>query len=278
MFLEFTAVTDYGIDLTAQVFTRGFSDYLVRIATDAGTLLQMTRCDGVDLTMSRVIVREGAAVGAALIARRGWSSRLAGMALIPEARGLGIGRATMVRLIEEAKARGDRTLVLEVIEQNPPAVRLYESCGFTRMRRLVGFSRNAELSVASSATSGLEDVDPRAVAAAVTEHGGPDLPWQISGETIAHLAPPAVGYHLEGAWLVVSNLATPQPAIRALVVERSQQRKGRGAALLRAVLARHPGKEWRMTALWPEELSQVFFRAGFVRTPLSQWQMMRPAA
>jgi hypothetical protein len=48
--------------------------------------------------------------------------------------------------------------------------------------------------------------------------------------------------------------------------------------LLRAVLAKHPGKEWRMNAIWPDELAAVFLEAGFARTPLSQWQMAREFA
>ncbi len=47
------------------------------------------------------------------------------MAIAPGARGQGIGLWCMDRLVDEARARGERSMVLEVIEQNDPAVRLY---------------------------------------------------------------------------------------------------------------------------------------------------------
>jgi ribosomal protein S18 acetylase RimI-like enzyme len=140
MNLEFPSMIDYGLERAAEVLARGFEDYFVRIPSTAGILLNMARADSVDLASSCVFVRDGAAVGAALIARRGWTTRLAGMAIIPEARRTGVGRAAVVYLLAEGKARSDRTMVLEVIEQNTAAVELYRACGFKEIRRLVGFA------------------------------------------------------------------------------------------------------------------------------------------
>jgi ribosomal protein S18 acetylase RimI-like enzyme len=275
MNLEFASLAHFGLDRAAEVMARGFEDYFIKLACSGAWLMHMARSDSVDLAASRVIVRDGVAVGAALIARRGWTSRLAGMTLVPEARRQGIGRATMAHLLADAKARGERAMVLEVIEQNEPALKLYEGCGFRRVRRLVGFSRSMEAVPASGADAdlGLEQVDLRLLAATVAVHGLEDLPWQLSSETLAQLTPPTIAYRLDGAWIAVANLATAEPVVRALVTERAERRRGRATALLRAVVARHPAKEWRMSALCPEEIGGVFLAAGFMRAPLSQWQM-----
>ena len=106
----------------------------------SATLVQATRVDSVDLASSCIFVRDGTAIGGALIARRGWTSRLAGMAVVPEARRSGVGRAVMHHLLGEAKARKDRRMVLEVIEQNTAAVNLYRAVGFRQIRRLIGFA------------------------------------------------------------------------------------------------------------------------------------------
>jgi len=248
----------------------------VRIATTPALLVHMARSDSVDLTASRVVVRDGAPVAATLIARRGWTSRIAGMSLIPEARGQGVGSALMKHVIAEAKARHDRAMVLEVIEQNAPAVKLYERSGFHRVRRLVGFACSASGEARSTAAGDqMEEVDVRSVGAAVTAHGPIDLPWQLSGETIAQLTPPAIGYRLNGAWLAIANLTAPPIMVRALVAERGVAGHDQEIALLRAAMARHAGAEWRVTAIWPEEHAGVFLDAGFTRTPLTQWQMRR---
>lgn len=275
MNLEFPSMVDFGLDRAAEVMSRAFEDYFVRIPFTIGTLLQWARVDSVDLTSSRVFVRDGAAVGGALIARRGWTCRLAGMAITPEARRTGVGRAAVLQLLEEAKARGDRSMVLEVIEQNTAAVELYRASGFQTIRRLIGFA--GPPAPDGVVPPGLVEVDLREVAHAVTRHGLRDLPWQISGETLAQLTPPSIAYRLDGAWIAISNPADPVITVRGLVAESDAQGSGREASLLRAVMAKHPGKEqWRITATWPEELASLVAAVGLPRSPLTQWQMQRP--
>jgi hypothetical protein len=231
----------------------------------------------VDLAASRVFLLDDAAVGAALIARRGWTSRLAGMAIMPEARKKGVGRVLMDRLIGEARTRGEREMVLEVIEQNAPAVALYERCGFEKIRRLTGHAGNPVVE-SSAGDAALEEIDARELARMVSEHGLPDLPWQISAETIAHATPPARAYRLGPSALLISNPEAGSVGLRAIVTAREARGRGGSLALLRAVMARFPGREWRAPALFPEEMGATFTAAGLVRTPLSQWQMRLPLA
>lgn len=272
--LEFPSILDYGLDRSADVLTRAFEGYFVRIPFSGASLVHAARADSVDLTLSRVFLRDGMAVGAALIARRGWNTRLAGMAIVSGERRTGIGRAAMDHLLAEAKARGDRTMFLEVIEQNEPAVNLYRACGFCEMRRLIGFSGLPPPVAAGPAD--LIEIDLREAAEAVTRYGLPDLPWQLSGETLAHLTPPGVAYRLEGVWIALSNPSEPVVSVRGLVAEFAAKGKGREAALLRAVMARYPGRrEWRLSAVWPEEFAEILAPAGLPRSELTQWQMRR---
>jgi ribosomal protein S18 acetylase RimI-like enzyme len=282
MNLEFPSMVDYGLEPAAEVLARAFEDYFVRIPSTVGVFLNMARADSVDLASSCVFVRGDTAVGGALIARRGWTCRLAGMAIVPEVRRTGVGRAAVVHLLGEAKARGDRAMLLEVIEQNTGAVELYRACGFKEIRRLIGFAGPPPPDL--TATANLVEVDLREVAEAVTRHGLPDLPWQLSGETLAQLTPPSVAYRLDGAWIALSDPSQPVVTIRALVAARDklvgrdsvEPSDSREAALLRAVMAKHPGRqEWRLSALWPEELAPVIAPAGLPRSPLTQWQMKR---
>ncbi len=129
---------EFSLERSSEVLTRGFSDYFVPIQSSAAILLGMARSDSVDLSVSRVAVLNEMPAGAALIARRGWTCRLAGMAIVPEARRKGVGRALMAQLITDGRARGERAMELEVIEQNEPAVKLYEDCRFQKIRRLSG--------------------------------------------------------------------------------------------------------------------------------------------
>lgn len=239
-------------------------------------LLGAARNDSVDLTVSCVVVRDDSPVGAALIARRGWTCRLARMSIAPEARKQGVGRALMAQLLADAKARGERTMVLEVIEQNAAAVKLYEQCGFAKVRRLTGAAGPTPADLQNEVV--LEEIDPRELAGAVRAHGLPDLPWQLSPETLALLGPPFIAYRGGPSRVLISNPAVSPGSIRAVITEPAARGRGCAAALIRAVMARHPAKEWRATAYYPEEMSALWSELGLARSPLSQWQMARPAS
>lgn len=274
MEIRFTTIAAGGPAEAAGVLARGFADYLVKIAATEEMLRQMERIDGVDFAHSLVVSLDGAPAGVALIARRGPVSRLAGMALVPEARGRGVGRAVMERLLAEARTRGDRRMVLEVIEQNTAAVRLYEAMGFARRRRLVGFIGPSSVDVPP--VPGLAVASLGEVATAVSRmEVEVEWPWQISGETVAQLPASVEGYRLDGAWVALQNTAGPTVSVRALAVEGMERREERAGRLLRAVMARHPADGWRIGALWPEEFAGWFAGAGLVRQELTQWQMGR---
>jgi GNAT superfamily N-acetyltransferase len=274
MGFQFVSCADYGLDRSTEVFARGYSDYFVKLALTPAVLLNMVRVDSVDLAASRVALRAGVAVGAAAIARRGWSCRLAGMAVAPEARRIGAGRALLDLVLAEAKARGEREMSLEVIQDNAAALALYENAGFRRVRALVGCEGPAQKGAPPD--DSLREVDLRAMAAAVAQHGLGDLPWQVSAETLAQLGPPSVAYRLGAAWLAL----TPAPAgdtvaVRGFATERNARRQGAMKTLIRAAMARNPATTWRFSAVFPEEIIGAFEAAGLKRGAMKQWQMAR---
>jgi RimJ/RimL family protein N-acetyltransferase len=56
-----------------------------------------------------------------------------GLALAPQARGRGLGRAAMASLEDEARRMGLRKLLLQVRTDNPGAIALYERAGYARV-------------------------------------------------------------------------------------------------------------------------------------------------
>ena len=57
------------------------------------------------------------------------------VAVLPAARGCGVGRALLAAVEEHARATGCQRLTLEVLESNARAKGLYESVGFNHVRR-----------------------------------------------------------------------------------------------------------------------------------------------
>jgi GNAT superfamily N-acetyltransferase len=257
------------IDLT-QLLNLSFENYLVPIAFNLSQFLTMIRKDSVDLSASRVLLADEQPAGIALIARRGWTSRLAAMGIVQGQRGKGTGSWFMEKLIQEARERKDHEMVLEVIEQNEYAVKLYQKCGFQSVRRLIGLLRK---DAKENGKETLEEMDLRDAGKMISQHGLSDLPWQLAGETIAHLNPPARAYRNGPALMVTSGPNVEHVVIWSLLVEPQARGKQLGVAMLKNVVAHHKGKTWHVPAIFPEEFGKLFERAGFEKEELSQWQM-----
>src|SRR5512138_1986922 len=129
MDFDIIPASNYPLPDLVKILNRSFEAYFVPIQFDTVAFLGMLRRDGIDLTASRVLQADGQPCGIALIARRGWVSRLAAMGIAREIRGKGAGTWFMEELICEARRRGELEMVLEVIEQNEPAVKLYQKSG-----------------------------------------------------------------------------------------------------------------------------------------------------
>jgi GNAT superfamily N-acetyltransferase len=264
-------VLSFPIFEIASLLTHGFEGYLVPIQINDHQLQTMIRRDGVDLAESRILLKDGKPLGVALIARRGWTSRLAAMGIVAEARNIGAGSWMMEKLVAEARVRGDKEMVLEVIEQNAPAVHLYQKFGFEITRRLVGFRlENPQV----TSDDELEEIDVREMGRLISLYGLCDLPWQISAETIALHTPPTRSYKLDDAYIMLTDPDALSVVIWSVLVKADARRSGQGQRTIRAAFSRFPNKAWHVPALCPQEAGGLFEKMGMTKEGLSQFQMV----
>lgn len=273
MDFDLKPASDQPLPDLVRALNRGFEEYAVPIHLNLSQFLDMVRKDSIDLTASRVLLVDDKLEGAALIARRGWVSRLAAMGISKEMRGKGAGSWLMEKLIHQARERGDHEMTLEVIEQNEAAVRLYQKFGFQTMRKLVGFIRREAIELG---THELNEIDLREMGALISQFGLRDLPWQISGETIAQMTPPTRAYRNGQSYVAVSNPEADHVVIWSALVEPQARGRNLGVDVLKQVIAKFTGRTWHVPAIYPEELSGMFERANFELEKLSQWQMRLP--
>ena len=273
MQVEYRNVDTFELAELAAMLNRCFEGYFFPAHFDRLAIARMIRVDSVDLSASVAIQHGGTTAGVALVARRGWNCRLAAMAIDPNFRGQRIGTGLTDFLIRAARERGDCFFALEVIEQNAPAVRLYQAAGFTSVRRLVGYTADA---IAEKEDEGLVEIDPVEAGIAVSRWGIENLPWQISPHALTALGPPHRAFRLGPAAALMSNPAAEQVTLCTLVVECTARRQGWATRLLMALSARFPGKKWRFPILMPGEIPESFFtRLGFRKESLTQVQMAR---
>ena len=268
--LSLKPASEFNISELVDLMIRSFEDYFVPISITEAAFLERIRRESVDLTASRILMDEDKPAGIGLIARRGWTSRLAAMGIVKSARSKGVGTWAMEKLVEEARVRGDKEMLLEVIEQNTAGVKLYKKVRFKIVRRLVGYRiENPQVEDGEE----LKELDIRELARLVTYHGLKDLPWQLAGTSIMHHTPPSRAFRLNDAYCLISDPSADDVVIWSVLVKARSRGAGLSPVLIRSIFAKYPNKRWHVPAVFPEEMSSIFEDVGMERESISQWQM-----
>ncbi len=271
----FIAAADLTYGELAALFERSFADYVVPMrATPIGTEVR-NRIEHVDLFASRVALHGGTPVGLALIARRGWRSRIAAMGVVVEARGSGAAQALLDRVLDDARVRGDHTLSLECIASNARALRLYRRAGFVVTRRLVGWRAGALV----LAPQPIREIDPAELGRQLARSDAGGLPWQVAPETLAALTAPARGWTIDGSAMAVGSVLEHEVSLRAVFTPPARRRAGHAARLLRGLAAHVAPRRLAIAPILPEGLGAAFAaHLGLVPHELSQVEMAFPFA
>lgn len=122
-------------------FNLGFSDYKYGAQMDESQFVNFLARSGIDLATCAVLLQRSAkglhGVGVALATLDGEYAWCSGLAVAPSLRNAGFGRKLMQAIQARAAQAGARTLQLEVLADNAPARRLYQSLGYAPLRNLI---------------------------------------------------------------------------------------------------------------------------------------------
>lgn len=269
--IAFRPLLDLDFAQIAELFNRCFEGYVISFTMTPQSCAAHIRKDGVDHARSFVMRRDDQDVAIAYIAPRFDKARLAGMGVIKEARGQGVGKAVVTEFLRRLTAEGFREAVLEVFEQNTPAVRLYESFGFKPAQRLYGFSREPFSIDGAKALQEAKHVEYfdtiRELRETMSyghtpEHGSsmtlPVRCWTVDGDAYACFAPPSEGNPIY---------------LNAIVVRAGARGRGKGRELLMAIQAAHPTSSWAIPQTFPEAVAGFMEHHGFQRLELNQFEM-----
>lgn len=208
-----------------RVFNLGFSDYLVAMQMDEPGLAGHIANNDIDLRCSRVAV-DVEPVGFALVARRGTDAWIGGMGISPAYRRIGLGARTLAAAIDAAAAAGVHAVWLEVLDENTPAIALYERLGFERVRRLEVWSLAPDPDREPVERRGL-DVD--AAHAWIAGHRAAREPWQRADASIVRMRERGTPLHgvavqradgIAGAAICMTDGATVR-ALQLAAVDRA---------------------------------------------------------
>jgi ribosomal protein S18 acetylase RimI-like enzyme len=261
--------SEYTTAELADLFNRSFEDYFMPINFTGEQFELFTKRDGINLSLSRVLLNDDQPIGLGLISSRDDVSRLGAMGIVKDWRSRGAGTWLVEQLMDEARGRNEKQMLLEVIVQNEPAVHIYKKFGFKTIRQLFGF-------VAKEPAGKLEGELGACKIDLVIEKAEqfslPNLPWQADVEALRRVAGSSFGYYLNGSYVAITNHENEHIAIRILVSKNAFQ--GGEEHLLNTLFATFPGKTWHVPAVFPEEQAPIFENVGMTREEISQWQMV----
>lgn len=255
-----------------------FSDYPVPLQQDLPGFEAFLRQRGVDLT-SAVVATQGDEIAALwLTAIRGQAAYLASSGTRPPFRKQGLARAMAARSFEVLKARGVCRFQLEVLQNNPAAIALYQGLGLQTQRDLNSYSLTAPSSSAETAFEirfcPLSDISATA----------PTLwQWRPSWQNDSP-ALEAAGDNLQclAAWdgdQLAGYLALYQDraSVAQLAVRPALRRRGLGRALLTAAGRRLQVAELLVINADASDAGfAAFMRACEARSLVQQFEMAMP--
>lgn len=128
----------------ARLINEAYAGYYVPLQVTEDQVSRMDVAYDADLSRSVVAFAGAQPVGLTLLGRRGSRGWIHSVGTLPAWRRCGIARAMVAHVIASACEAGVEDLSLEVLTQNTPALRLYESLGFRPSRKLLTWRRPAD--------------------------------------------------------------------------------------------------------------------------------------
>ncbi len=262
-------------DLSA-LFTRAYAEYFVPVNVDATTFELMVAAYDIDLSASRIAVRDDQPVALALLGvreARGW---IGAMGVAPERRGEQIGLAVMEAVIASARRLSLRSIDLEIITQNLPALRIYRTLGFRRRRTLDIWSRDSDATFPLPPLQSVRTVDVAACLAAFDDLHTVAPPWQRDLPSLQHMAASLRGLGIVEGKHVTACVLYRMDRARATVLDAAALPGQRTAAIesvLRALIRDRAGSPIRLVNLPQDDPASTAMQRVGAGVELQQYEM-----
>lgn len=269
-----------------RAFLEAFADYAMDASgtTEEGLLLRM-RKNAVDYGLSPGLYDGDRLVGFTLIGIDTWGGRLsaydAGTGIVPAFREQGWAKKMFEHALPPLRERGVERFVLEVLQQNEPAIKAYRKSGFEIARALRCYVGQASELRTLDALPALEI---RPIARADLTRLERSADWIPSFEnrfSAVDATPDSVqlaGAFVDGVCVGATAYAPPLNWLLTLVVDRAHRRRGVGTALVARLAGTLPESVTRLSALNVDGNNagtQAFFESlGFSRL-VDQYEMVR---
>ena len=263
---------DCSLEEAAAGFTEGFAGYVVPVHVTAEALRLRIQREDIAPNASEVFFDGGRPAGILLVGIRGDRSRISALGVGPSIRRRGFGRQVMQDAIEAARLRGERSLILEVIDSNERAAELYRSLGFEVTRKLVGFSRGRKLAAPQAEPAAECGLDT--ALRMLTRFADTNPTWQTDPRCFRDATPPLKGFAADDRAIALVDDSGKDVRLYGFAVDACHRRQGFGRTLADGLAARYPGRRLYIIENVPAGLLDRFMRrVGWRKSRLSQTEM-----
>jgi ribosomal protein S18 acetylase RimI-like enzyme len=269
-----------------RAFLEAFADYAMDASgTTEDRLLLRMRKNAVDYGLSPGLYDGDRLVGFTLIGIDSWGGRLsaydAGTGIVPAFRNQGWARRMFEHALPSLRERGVRRFVLEVLQQNEPAIKAYKKSGFEVARELKCYAGQASELRSLDAAPALEIRPITRADLAKLEPSIDRLPSFENRFSAVDAIPDAVrlaGAFVGGTCVGATAYAPPLNWLLTLVVDREHRRRGVGTALIARLAGTLPESVTRLSALnvdGTDAGTRAFFESLGFSHLVDQYEMLR---
>ncbi|HEY1115773.1 MAG TPA: GNAT family N-acetyltransferase [Chitinophagaceae bacterium] len=275
--MRFQSLSSVSLAELTQTFNEAFSDYFVPLRLSEEAMAVKLRSESIDLRYSIGAFEESQLKGFILHGIDTWSGQKAvynaGTGVVPAYRGQGLTRQLYGAIVPLLKAEGMVQHQLEVIEQNAPAIRVYEKVGFTRTRSLSCFKGRVE-GVVNPELSLVEVTIPDFQAYKGYWSFTPTWQNDTPAIQLAQDVHKIVELRKDGERIAYAIIAPASGRVKQYAVHPQYRRKGYGLQLFQYLCQANEGRDVILINVDDSDTaSQDFFKSiGFQRF-LGLWEM-----
>ena len=270
-----------------RAFMEAFADYAMDASgtREASLMLRMAK-NNVDFDASVGAYEGDHLIGFTLIGIDEMNGETcafdAGTGIVPEFRKQGLAKAMFDHALPALRERGVQRFILEVLQENEPAIKAYRKSGFEISRELKCFvaEKKTLQSMGEHASISVQPID-----ASTFEAFASEADWTPSFENrfSSYRAIPddvvLLGAFVEGSCVGTLAYCEKLNWLLSLIVKRSERRRGVGKSLLRHLGTIMPEPVAKLAALnvdGQDAGMQAFFEAIRFSHFVDQYEMSRP--
>jgi GNAT superfamily N-acetyltransferase len=250
-----------------------FQEYYVPANIDAVTFERRYRAEGLDPGASIVLFNDDQPVALSFVARRGWNLHLSAFAVAPEYRGRRIGTQLLEQTRLEARARGDRSIQLEVVTENLPAMKLYQAIGFQTQRELGGYQLLAP--PLGSERPVVQHLDLMGTINSIIKDEPDSFPWEVDPVASISRFPRPEVVTLDGKSVAILSMMPPNRVhVWTIYTFRNYRETGSATELLKSLPKAYPGCEISTPYAVPADVGNLLTKAGYRKMPIKQFELL----